>query len=344
MAKIHEQLRQAQADIGFIPKNHTNKGVGGGYRFRSVEDALNNAGPILRKNGITCVPRVIQHTTHAHNGTDKFDKPRTSFQSAVLMEMDFIADDESKVTVSMAGEGLDHGGDKATSKSLSQAFKYCIFLGLQVPLEEGALDDSDRDEPQQHARPPHTPPGEEVSQYARAMSVIRNAMTEADLAKYGLMVDKRTQEGVFTADEFKSLEQAIEARRQDLRGKTLDRETLTRHCKRLGCPEDQFDQWIDKAQVAKDAIKLLESKPWAGAEETLQAVAAIQAAARDGDEFTVDEIYDRYCGPNSQYGELAQSVILAERNKAKEALQAKPKANGKRKQSQLIETAPNTGA
>lgn len=339
MAKIHEQLRAAQADIGAIPKSHTNTAQK--YSFRSVEDALNHAGPLLRKHGITCVPRVIQHTTHAHTGSDKI-----RFQAAVLMEMDFIAEDDSKVTVSMAGEGLDFGGDKATSKSLSQAFKYCIFLGLQVPLEEGALDDSDRDQPQRHTQATHTPPGGDVAPYARAMSVIRNAMTEADLARFGRMVDQRAQEGVLTPEEVKQLEAAAEARRQDLRGKTLDRETLTRHCKRLACPADQFDQWIDKAQVSKDAIKFLESKPWdaENIDETKAIVAEIQAAAEANDPFTVDAVYDRACGPESRLGTLAQSVITAERNKARELMASKPKANGKRKQSQLIDTAPNTGA
>jgi hypothetical protein len=332
MAKIHELLRAAQEDIGFIPKSHENKAQK--YSFRSVEDALNHAGPILRKHGITCVPRVMQHQTFAHQGSDKI-----RFQAAVLMEMDFIADDDSKVTVSMAGEGLDFGGDKATSKSLSQAFKYCIFLGLQVPLEEGALDDSDRDYPQRQQQP-HTPPGGDVSPFSRAMSCIRNAMSEADLAKYGRLVDQRMAEGGISAEEFQQLEAATNARRQDLRGKTLDRESLARHCKRLGCPDDQRDQWIDKAQVATHAVKFLEAKPWNSDDDTEALIAEIRSA---GSEFEVDEIYDRACGPDSTLSEVARSLILAERNKAKEALAPKSKANGKRKQSQLLETGPNTG-
>ncbi len=215
MAKIHEQLRAAQDEIGFIPKAHENKGVGGGYSFRSVEDALNVAGPILRKHGITCVPRVIQHATAAHDGRDKYDKPRTSFQASVLMEMDFIAEDESKVTVSMAGEGMDFGGDKATSKSLSQAFKYCIFLGLQVPVQQGALEDSDReDRRRKRERQPASTNG--ASSFETALHCVVNAASIDVLERYEKAGESRIKKGDWTEQEASRFKFAITQARGQL--------------------------------------------------------------------------------------------------------------------------------
>lgn len=268
MAKIHEQLRAAQDEIGFIPKSHENKGVGGGYSFRSVEDALNVAGPILRKHGITCVPRVIQHATAAHDGRDKFDKPRTSFQASVLMEMDFIAEDDSKVTVSMAGEGMDFGGDKATSKSLSQAFKYCIFLGLQVPVEQGALDDSDRqDKRRKRERQPAASNG--ASSAENAVSAIVNAVSLDVLDRYEKAAEGRIKKGDWTEQEISRVKLAINQSRthlmQNSHGMKTGRNLVKSNVIKAGCPEDLVDEFTSSAMHAEDPTEYIKSKPWEAA-------------------------------------------------------------------------------
>jgi hypothetical protein len=339
MGKIHELLRNAKAEIGAIPKAHKNSGVGAGYSFRSVEDALNLAGPILRKHGITCVPRVVKHDTRTSPGTDKFGKPRNEQQSAVLMEMDFIADDDSQVTVSMAGEGIDFNGDKATSKSLSQAFKYCIFLGLQVPVEIGDLIDGDRDQPKEPQRRENYAPGSDVDPQARALSVIRNAFTEADLAKFDRLIDQRVENGEFTADQATTLRTAIEARRNELRSKTSTRETLAKNLARLGCPADRVQSWIDTAQIQPDAMGFIAGRPWE-AEQVESIVAELKAASTD--RFKVDEIYDLHCGPNGTLSEWAAGVVAANYKTIKAAFAAPP-VTGKKKQSSLIETHANAG-
>lgn len=203
MALIHQQLKLAKEAIGVIPKAHENRGVGAGYNFRSVEDALNVTGPIFREHGILCVPRVVQHRTEAQEGSDK----KTKCRATVLMEMDFIAEDDSKVTVSMGGEGVDFGGDKATSKAQSQAFKYCIFLGLQVPVQQGVLNDPDRPDRKKKGK---------KSSFDVAMSSIVNAVSLDVLERYERAAADRIADGQWTEQEVERIRFAIKQTKAEL--------------------------------------------------------------------------------------------------------------------------------
>lgn len=139
-------------DIGAIPKTHRNKAQS--YDFRSIEDGLAKLQPLLVAHGVGLVP-----TTHALK-TEAMQEPkpgggvRTIYRTTLLLKVELRAPDGSSVTMSAAGEGQDYGGDKATPKALSQAFKYVVFLGFCVPVQDG-LEDSDRDE---RAAPAATPP------------------------------------------------------------------------------------------------------------------------------------------------------------------------------------------
>lgn len=125
--------------IGAISKDRKNPV---GFRYRGIEDALNHLQPALIELGLT-VEIECRDLRTAHYVEKGEKKDRLQFQSHLLMDVSFIAMDGSRSKRTAAGEGLDTAGDKATNKAMAAAFKYAIFLGLCIPVEDGTLTDPD---------------------------------------------------------------------------------------------------------------------------------------------------------------------------------------------------------
>ena len=153
--QILELMPKVMAEIGAIPK--TRRNVNQNYPFRGIEDVLAALHPVLTKYGIMLEPQMTFHRNETVQEPAAPGRgPRTIFRSFVGMELTFTAPDGSTATFSMPGEGQDFGGDKATAKAESMAYKYAILLGFAVPVDERGIEDGDRDE-SQAPPPPRSP-------------------------------------------------------------------------------------------------------------------------------------------------------------------------------------------
>lgn len=156
---IYELLPKVMADIGAVGRDRTNQQQR--YKFRGIDDALNAVHPALVKHGVSMSIEVTEHELEKDitvpPDSSGFENPKQCMVRATLrLRLSFYGPDGSSVSNVAAGEALDYNGDKATNKAMSAATKYALFLGLCIPVEETALDDSDRDgrEPeQQYQRP-----------------------------------------------------------------------------------------------------------------------------------------------------------------------------------------------
>lgn len=125
--------------VGAISKDRKNPL---GFRYRGIEDALNHLQPALIELGLTVEVECRDlRTMHYVEKGEK--KDRLQFQTHLLMDVTFVAMDGSRSKRTAVGEGLDTAGDKATNKAMAAAFKYAIFLGLCIPVDDGTLDDPD---------------------------------------------------------------------------------------------------------------------------------------------------------------------------------------------------------
>lgn len=191
---IYELMPRVMADIGSIPKAHRNKAQS--YDFRSIEDALNVVQPVLVKYGMSlsfradnyCVDTIKESKAGSAGGE------RTIYRASLTMSVTFYAADGSSITSVSAGEGMDYGGDKATNKAQSAAFKYAMFLGLCIPVQPATMDDSDRDQTppagngqvQQQpaaATPQTAPPASAYSAPASMLCTADHAREIVELAK-----------------------------------------------------------------------------------------------------------------------------------------------------------------
>jgi hypothetical protein len=148
--RIYQAISDAMKDIEPIAKNHRNEQQK--FQYRGVDDVMNELQPILIKHRIFVVPEVLEQKREERqtkSGTNLiYSIQKTAFH--------FTADDGSKVTAVIVGEGMD-SGDKASNKALSTAFKYACLQMFCIPTYDTKDPDGETPPPSTPRQPPATP-------------------------------------------------------------------------------------------------------------------------------------------------------------------------------------------
>ena len=131
---IYNSMLAIQEELTAITKDQSNGQQG--WKFRGVDDVMNTLHPILVKHKVFACPKVLDiQRTSATTG-----KGGCLNYATATVEYNFYDESGESISVTVVGEGLD-GGDKATSKALSIAYKYAMFQTFCIPTE----DDPDKD-------------------------------------------------------------------------------------------------------------------------------------------------------------------------------------------------------
>lgn len=156
--QIYTLLPKVMKDLGAIRKEKKNTAKS--YKFRGIEDVLNHLHPVLVQHGVSISQQTSNHRYETFEDAPANGSPskvKRIYRSFLDMTVTFYAPDGSSVSNTAAGEGIDYNDDKATSKAMSAAYKYAIFFGLCVPVEDGEITDSDNS-----SGPPSSGSGEVV--------------------------------------------------------------------------------------------------------------------------------------------------------------------------------------
>jgi hypothetical protein len=108
------------------------------YAYRSIDDVTNRLAPLLAKHRLCILPRVVERTMGERAG------PNHALMLHVALKVGFdivSARDGSMHTIMAYGEALD-GGDKATAKAMSAAFKQALLQAFCVPTSGAADSDA----------------------------------------------------------------------------------------------------------------------------------------------------------------------------------------------------------
>lgn len=136
--EIFKQINALQSELSAIGIAK-DKDAGSGnfaYKFRGIDDVYNTLSPLLAKHEIVIIPRFSERIV-----TEKQKGNSILFYVSIKGEFDFISSkDGSKYTAVTFGEAMD-GGDKATNKAMSIAYKYACFQVFAIPT----LGDNDPD-------------------------------------------------------------------------------------------------------------------------------------------------------------------------------------------------------
>jgi len=128
---VYKKICAVQGEICKVGIGKDRKNEKQNYAFRGIDDVYNALAPLLSKNGLCILPRVLSRTV-----TKEPSKTGGMLFYVVLdMEFDFVdADDGSMHTAKVSGEAMDTG-DKATNKAMSAAYKYVCLQTFCIPTE-----------------------------------------------------------------------------------------------------------------------------------------------------------------------------------------------------------------
>jgi hypothetical protein len=128
---VYECIAAVSAEVAKVGISKDRKNEQQGYKFRGIDDVFNVLAPLLAKEGLVIVPRILSRECverASRNGG-------VLFYVTVEAEFDFVsAHDGSKATARSFGEAMD-SADKATNKAMSAAYKYTAFQTFCIPTE-----------------------------------------------------------------------------------------------------------------------------------------------------------------------------------------------------------------
>jgi len=131
MTKIYRAINAVQAELAATGISKDRRNQQQGYNFRGIDDVYNALAPVLAKNGLCILPRILSRECTERQAR----QGGALFNVVVEAEFDLIAvEDGSKHTIRTFGEAMD-SADKATNKAMSAAYKYAAMQAFAIPTE-----------------------------------------------------------------------------------------------------------------------------------------------------------------------------------------------------------------
>lgn len=195
-------------------------GTGASFAFRGIDDALNYISPALIKHSVTPSTQLLQVSHSSMNTIDKYNNPKVMNRTEVVLAVTLMAPDGSWVRNVCGGMATDYNDGTSSNKAHSAAEKYCLFLGLMVPVERVALEDQDADEQQgdpdkapayveraQDADRPIGKPGDDKSEelFQTALAAGKRAYGEGNIDLLRAMAQRAQNNTKFTDEQRNTL-------------------------------------------------------------------------------------------------------------------------------------------
>jgi hypothetical protein len=148
MPTIQDCMADVMADVTYVGKDGFNSQQG--FKFRGVDDLVNALGPALRRHRVVVLPELLDST---HDQVTP-QSGKVAQRTVVRMKYRFVGPDGDELACSTVGEALD-SYDKATTKALSQAYKYALLQVFALPTDEP--------DPDSFSEPPFDPDANAVA-------------------------------------------------------------------------------------------------------------------------------------------------------------------------------------
>ena len=147
---IYKKITAVMSELNAISKDNENRQQG--FKFRGIDDVLNELHPRLAKHGIFIVPEVLEERRE-----ERQTKTGGVMTYVILkIKYTFFAEDGSNIVAIMIGEGAD-SGDKASNKAQSIALKYACLQVFAIPTADNKDPDGENYDLSGKALPPSEP-------------------------------------------------------------------------------------------------------------------------------------------------------------------------------------------
>lgn len=141
--KVYAAISAVQKELAETGIAKEGKNTHFGYNFRGIDQVYEVIAPLLHKHGLLILPVISYNNVEQHED----DKGKLITHVYLNAEYEFISvEDGSSHRASVVGEAMDTGGDKASNKALSAAYKYGMIQAFAIPVV--GEDDADQHSPQ----------------------------------------------------------------------------------------------------------------------------------------------------------------------------------------------------
>lgn len=127
---IYKKMIAIMGDLKAIGKDQYNTHQK--FAFRGIDQFINALHPLLVKHEVFITLNTGSHNEEVREVTRRTGDKGWDKHASLTVTYTFTTIDGSSVSSTVPGEAID-SGDKATSKALAMAFKYCLIQTFCVP-------------------------------------------------------------------------------------------------------------------------------------------------------------------------------------------------------------------
>lgn len=127
---IHGQIAKVMAEMSAVPRDQRNQAQG--FNYRGIDQIYNELHAQFAKHGIYTTSDIMSVAREAVALKSGGTASRVTLQARYYFHSSI---DGSHVHSEVIGEGVD-SGDKAASKAMALAHKYCLLQCFLIPTED----------------------------------------------------------------------------------------------------------------------------------------------------------------------------------------------------------------
>lgn len=178
--KVYAAIAAVMAELSAEGISKERRNQQQGYSFRGIDDVYNALSPILSKNKLCMLPRILTRDVVER----QTQKGGALFYVTVEAEFDLIsAEDGSRHVIRTFGEAMD-SADKATNKAMSAAYKYAAMQAFAIPTEGENDSEAHTHEVAPQAAPTPKPKADSRDTYTRLSEANKKIATVATFDKF----------------------------------------------------------------------------------------------------------------------------------------------------------------
>lgn len=129
--RVYAAISAITADIARTGIAKSSVNTAEQYAYRSIDDVCAKLAPLLAQHRLCILPRVLERSCEEVTSSDG----SVLLRVALRVAFDLVsARDGSSHVIETYGEAVD-GGDKATAKAMSGAYKHAVLQTFCVPVQ-----------------------------------------------------------------------------------------------------------------------------------------------------------------------------------------------------------------
>lgn len=130
---IYKKMAEIMNELGPIAKDDQNAQQK--YAYRSAVRVFNAVHPVMVKHRVTMRSEIVSHDVRERVWNNR-NGEQLLIRAVAVVKWWFVAEDGSRTSTTLAVEGCDYQGDKATNKCLTVSQRQAVCQTFMIPTSD----------------------------------------------------------------------------------------------------------------------------------------------------------------------------------------------------------------